>query len=75
MKVVTFLEPPQDEVIENILRHCGLWQSSTPRAPPKVDGLVLELDAAYSGGSIGSLDQAYQSEPMSMIFLSLSTPS
>jgi len=38
MKVVTFLEPPQAEVIEKILRDCGLWQSSTPRAPPDVAG-------------------------------------
>ena len=32
MKVVAFLEPPQGEVIEKILRHCGLWHSS--RVPP-----------------------------------------
>ena len=31
MKVVAFIEPPQGEVIEKILRHCGLWQ---PRPPP-----------------------------------------
>ncbi len=48
MKVVAFLEPPQSDVIEDILKHCGLWQSSTARGPPDVDGIVLELDAAYS---------------------------
>jgi hypothetical protein len=31
MKVVAFIEPPQGEVIEKILHHCGLWQ---PRLPP-----------------------------------------
>ncbi len=31
MKVVAFIEPPQGDVIERILRHCGLWQ---PRPPP-----------------------------------------
>ena len=31
MKVVAFIEPPQGEVIERILRHCGLWD---PRPPP-----------------------------------------
>ena len=56
MKVVSFIEPPQADVIEEILKHCGLWQSSTPRAPPDVDGLVLELDAAYSASSIVSPD-------------------
>ena len=44
MKVVAFIEPPQREVIEKILRHSGLWQSSAPRAPPDVDELVHELD-------------------------------
>ena len=34
MEVVAFIEPPQAEVIEKILRHCGLWRSSAARAPP-----------------------------------------
>jgi hypothetical protein len=34
MKVIAFIEPPQGEVIEKILRHCGLWNPSSPRAPP-----------------------------------------
>jgi hypothetical protein len=34
MKVVAFIEPPQIDVIEKILRHCGLWQ---PRPPPATD--------------------------------------
>lgn len=34
MKVIAFIEPPQGDVIEKILRHCGLWHSSSPRAPP-----------------------------------------
>ena len=54
MKVVSFIEPPQADVIEEILKHCGLWQSRAPRAPPDVDDLVLELDAAYSDSSIDS---------------------
>ena len=37
MKVVAFIEPPQGAVIEKILRHCGLWQPSTPRPPPAID--------------------------------------
>ncbi len=67
MKVVAFLEPPQGEVIEKILLHCGLWQPSIPRAPPDVDGLVLELDAAYSDSSIGSPDQADQSQELTYV--------
>ncbi|MGA2066971.1 MAG: hypothetical protein ABSG86_18475 [Thermoguttaceae bacterium] len=34
--MIAFLEPPQGEVIDKILRHCGLWH--TPRAPPRSDG-------------------------------------
>ena len=64
MKVVSFIEPPQADVIEEILQHCGLWQSSTPRAPPDVDGLVLELDAAYSASSIDSSDQVDRSQEL-----------
>ena len=44
MKVVAFIEPPLGAVIEKILRHCGLWQPSTPRAPPAVDAWVHDPD-------------------------------
>ena len=67
MKVVSFIEPPQADVIEEILQHCGLWQSSTPRAPPDVDGLVLELDAAYSASSIDSSDQVDRSQELTYV--------
>jgi hypothetical protein len=46
MKVVAFLEPPQGDVIEKILRHCGLWCTSSPRAPPTGDGSVTFVDEA-----------------------------
>jgi uncharacterized protein YbaR (Trm112 family) len=42
MKVVAFLEPPQGEVIEKILRHCGLWCPASARAPPADDLRVHE---------------------------------
>ena len=67
MKVVAFIEPPQSDVIEEILKHCGLWQSSTARAPPDVDGLVLELDAAYANSPIGSADQADESRELTYV--------
>jgi hypothetical protein len=67
MRVVAFIEPPQADVIEQILRHCGLWQSSTPRAPPEVDNLVLELDAAYSASSLDSPDQADESQDLTYV--------
>ena len=67
MKIVSFIDPPQNGVIERILQHCGLWQASAPRAPPDVDGLVLELDAAYSDSTIGSPDQVDQSQELTYV--------
>ena len=74
MKVVAFIEPRapertncRGEVIEEILRHCGLWQASAPRAPPDVEDLALDLDAAYSDSSIGSPDQADQSQELTYV--------
>ena len=34
MRVVSFIAPPQEQVVEAILRHCGLWEDSIPRGPP-----------------------------------------
>lgn len=33
MKVISFIEPPQQDVIEKILKHCGLWEEPA-RGPP-----------------------------------------
>ncbi len=41
MKVVAFLEPPQADVIEKILRHCGLWHAT--QAPPGDNDAPREL--------------------------------
>jgi hypothetical protein len=34
MRIVAFLGRHQTEVIEKILRHCGLWDEPSARAPP-----------------------------------------
>jgi len=34
MRLIAFLERRQTEVIEKILRHCGLWEDQAARAPP-----------------------------------------
>ena len=51
MTVVAFIEPRAPErsdgrgdVIEKILRHCGLWRDSSPRPPPGEAGLVYVAD-------------------------------
>ncbi|MDP6415798.1 MAG: transposase, partial [Gammaproteobacteria bacterium] len=62
MAIVSLIQPPQAEVIEKILRHCGLWQDRTSRAPPDVDGLAQELDSAFftRRKSPQQSDQAYE---------------
>ena len=34
MKIIAFIERHQTEVIEKILRHCGLWDENPARGPP-----------------------------------------
>jgi hypothetical protein len=34
LKIIAFIERHQTEVIEKILRHCGLWDQPSARAPP-----------------------------------------
>ena len=34
MKIISFIERRQSEVIEKILRHCGMWEEESARAPP-----------------------------------------
>ena len=34
MKIISFIERHQADVIEKILRHCGLWKEEQPRPPP-----------------------------------------
>ena len=68
MKMVSFIEPPQADVIEEILKHCGLWQARAARGPPEVDHLVLELDASYMDSSIDSQDQA---EPPELTYIDI----
>ncbi len=40
MRIISFIEAHQEQVIERILRHCGLWSEPPPRAPPR-PALVL----------------------------------
>ena len=39
MKIISFIESGQRDIVEKILRHCGLWEGplrtlATARAPP-----------------------------------------
>ena len=41
MKIIAFIERHQTEVIEKILRHCGLWEESSARGPPAEEERVV----------------------------------
>lgn len=43
MKVISFIEPPQEAVIEKILHHCGLW--AEPARGPPAHGSTADRDA------------------------------
>jgi hypothetical protein len=40
MKILSFIERHQSEVIDKILRHCGLWEETSTRAPPPAQETV-----------------------------------
>jgi hypothetical protein len=71
MQVITFIEPPQADVIEAILKHCGLRKVRSPRGPPDVpldvQELVLELDAAYFGHSFEASSEADKSHELTCV--------
>ena len=67
MKVVAFIEPPQADVIEKILRHCGLWNPSSPRAPPAKDGWVHDPDDPSDGRTASS------DEPRELTYVDMDT--
>ncbi len=62
-----FPDPPQGDVIEKILRHCGLWHPSAPRAPPAGDGSIHDPD--------GSSDRqtASSDEPRELTYVDIDT--
>ena len=35
MRIISFLEREQKEGIEKNLKHCGLWEEESARAPPE----------------------------------------
>ena len=41
LKIISFIERRQREVIEKILRPCGLWEEPSARAPPSEAVVVV----------------------------------
>lgn len=44
MRIVSFIEREQKEVIEKILSHCGLWIERQQRGPPDQECELVEVD-------------------------------
>ena len=65
MAVVGFIEPPQRDVIEKILSHCGLWRSAAARAPP-----ADSIDP--SGDGCGSTNGS-DNEPAELTYVDMAT--
>ena len=40
MRIIAFIERRQTEVMEKILRHCGLWEESPARSPPAAESAL-----------------------------------
>ena len=62
---MALIEPPQSDVIEKILRHCGLWRASSLRAPPANGDSVDDPDgdwgshpATHEPGELTFVDEA-----------------
>ena len=56
MKIVSFIE--DEEVIEKILKHLGLWDLKV-RPPPKVKAPSVTIHIAYSDSQISFADAFY----------------
>jgi hypothetical protein len=54
MKIISFIEARQDDIIEKTLRHCGQWRDPPPRATPKLSspsrpqGIVPQRDPGFT---------------------------
>ena len=46
MNIIAFIEPPQNNVIRQILGHCSLWHDPSPRAPPVASGTSQPVPSA-----------------------------
>jgi hypothetical protein len=45
MRIISFIEREKKEVIEKILRHCGLWIERKQRGPPNRERVLVEVDS------------------------------
>ena len=66
LQIISFIQPRQHDVIESILRHCGLWENSS-RAPPPDDpgpGREQSLGEIRYVSDLEFVDEPAPSEPV-----------
>lgn len=74
MKVISFIERRQHELIERILRHCGLWNGpirrlasarSPPRTPRRAGAAATDVELVLDGEFLESerLETRLESQP------------
>lgn len=56
MKIISFIEARQGDVVRKILQHCGLWHDPSARASPKPSS------ASQAAGSIPQTDPGFTRE-------------
>jgi hypothetical protein len=61
MRVISFIERHQTEVIEKTLRHCGLWEDEPARGPPEDPQEAVGGERLKRGMPIKRLAQAAES--------------
>ena len=58
MRIIAFIERRQSEVIEKILRHCGLWEEAAPPGPTAAGGSGRGLTEQQTREKAGRLHPA-----------------
>ncbi len=66
LQIISFIQPPQHDVIESILRHCGLWENSSCAPPPDDRGPGREqgLGEIRYVSDLQFVDEPAPSEPV-----------
>ena len=61
MKIISFIEARQGQVVRKILEHCGLWQDPPSRAPPRAAHPFRSVRSIPE--SDGACDITYEVDP------------
>jgi len=63
MKIISFIEARQGDVIRRILQHCGLWSDPPTRAPPQPAPMPGAACPRPSSDPDGDSQRTYEADP------------